>query len=434
MSIRGSRLASTLRRAGATVPWRARRRFLRAAIALHWSAVVLCGGAVLTSGCAQLVQRHLDVATAPASATRFVGGNHVELLTTGPRIENALLDAVAAATNSVNLETYILAADEVGTRLARALVAARERGVTVNLMYDSYGSRDLPDAFIAQLRSAGIATLEFNPLDPRDTRGAWEPNHRDHRKLLIVDGRTAILGGANIRRPPSVDGERRWRDTDVLVKGPVVTQFQDLFVASWLAESATPMAPAFYYPSLSKVGDQQVRAVGEGPDSDNIYAALTAAISKARTSVHLTTPYFVPDPRLLTAIQNASRRGVEVALMLPSDSDVPAALAAARSYYDELMAAGVTVYELQGALLHAKTAVVDHSWSTIGSANLDMRSFLFNREVNAVVLGHDFGTKMEVLFFQDVANSVRIDEGKWRMRGIRARFAELIARMFWYLW
>lgn len=258
---------------------------------------------VLAYGCTRLAEQQFDTMTeAPRRLASFVGGNHVEVLSDGPRIENALLDAVAGASDSVNLETYILAADDVGTRLADALIAARRRGVTVNLMYDSFGSHELGDDFLQRLRAAGVVTLEFNPVNPLLARGAWRPNNRDHRKLMVVDGSTAILGGANIPRPDRIHLKSQWRDTDILIAGPVVADFQDLFIKSWLAQSGDRLPAAAYYPLLRPVGDQEVWALGEGPDSNNIYSALVAAIGAAQMTVHLTTPYFAPDPTLLRAI------------------------------------------------------------------------------------------------------------------------------------
>jgi cardiolipin synthase len=261
--------------------------------------------------------------------------------------------------------------------------------------------------------------LEFNPVNPLHAREDWQLNHRDHRKLLVVDGRTAFVGGVNIssvyssgsilRRPgrqPARSGAQ-WRDTHVQIDGPVVAEFQRLFLQAWERQRGPLLVVRTPFPALQPAGSEIVRAIGSSPEDpfSLIYVTLLAAIGNAQQQVWLTQAYFVPDPQLLAALKAAVRRGVDVRIILPSATDSALVFHAGRSYYTELLRAGVTILERRDTLLHAKTAVVDGVWSTVGSTNLDWRSFLHNDEVNAVILGRGFAAQMEAMFAADEAAS-----------------------------
>jgi cardiolipin synthase len=276
--------------------------------------------------------------------------------------------------------------------------------------------------------------LEFNPINPLRARDGWRPNHRDHRKVFIVDGAVAIIGGANIEHPYAVNRETYWRDTDIRLDGPVVAQLQTLFMQTWREQGGAPLPDADYFPVVPNAGDQVVRILGSTETTTPIYSTLISAIAASRKYVYLTTPYFAPDAQLLAAIEGAAARGVDVKLVLPSFSDFPPALAAARFHYEELLDTGVEIYERQHAWLHAKTAVIDGVWSTVGSTNLDRRSFLFNREVNAMLLGSEFAQRMEISFAQDMSESTRIVAYTWQRRSATERFEEWLANLGSYWW
>jgi len=294
---------------------------------------------------------------------------------------------------------------------------------------------------------SGINVLEFNPVNPLLAEKDWELNQRDHRKLLIVDGRTAFLGGINISsvysggsfskgsRAARSEGDLKWRDTDLQIQGPVVAEFQKLFIASWDGQKGTPLATRNYYPTLAIAGKEVVRAIGSSPDEPYslIYATLLSAIGSAESSVHLTNAYFAPDPQLLAALEAASQRGVEVKLILPSETDSWLVFNLGRSYYEQLLRAGVKIYERQGMILHSKTALIDGVWATVGSTNLDWRSFLHNWELNAVVLGPDFGSQVQAMFNKDLTSSEEITLEQWRHRSIIKRMKESFARV-WQYW
>ncbi|HMC17461.1 MAG TPA: phospholipase D-like domain-containing protein, partial [Albitalea sp.] len=226
-----------------------------------------------------------------------------------------------------------------------------------------------------------------------------------------------------------------WRDTQLQIEGPVVADFQKLFLETWQHQKGDPLPQRNYFPTLSSRGNHVVRALGGTPDEpySAIYATLISAIDSAESEVLLSNAYFAPDPQLREALKNAVQRGVDVKLLLPSKTDSALIFHAGRSYYDELLEAGVRIYERKAALLHSKTVLIDGVWSTVGSTNLDWRSFLHNQELNAVVLGADFGTQMKAAFERDLAESQPVELTQWRQRGLGFRMKEALARM-WEYW
>ena len=372
--------------------------------------------------------------------------NKVELLQDGPATYQAMIDAIDAAADHINLETYILEDDEVGQRFADALIAKQLAGVQVNLIRDSVGTLGTPSKFFTRLSAVGIQVLEFNPVNPLTAKAGWTVNQRDHRKLLIIDGRIAFLGGVNISSVYSggsfspQSSERPgaalpWRDTHLQLEGPVVGELQKLFIETWEKQQGNTLIPRDYFPVSQHRGNDVVRAVGSSPDDPYslIYVTLISALRSAQSEIWLTNAYFVPDPQLLAALKQAAARGVDVQLILPSSTDSWLVLHAGRAYYSELLKAGVKLHQRRDALLHVKTAVIDGVWSTVGSTNLDWRSFLHNQEVNAVVLGTDFGGKMRAAFLADRDKSEQVTLEQWRRRPLDARVKELLGRL-WEYW
>ncbi|BAN47037.1 cardiolipin synthase [Metapseudomonas resinovorans] len=373
-------------------------------------------------------------------------GNHVELLQDGPATYAAMFAAIDGARDHINMETYILEGDETGQRFADALIAKQRSGVQVNLIYDSVGTLGTPPEFFARLKEAGIRLVEFNPVNPMTAKAGWELNQRDHRKLLIVDGRVAILGGVNISgvysggsfgssRGRGEGEDLPWRDTDLRLEGPVVADLQKLFISTWDRQKGGELVKRHYFPPLEPKGKEVVRAIGSSPEEpySQIYATLISALHSAQSEIWLTSAYFVPDPQLLDALKQAVARGVDVRLVVPSSTDSWLVFHAGRAYYSELLEAGVRIYERRDALLHVKAGVIDGVWSTVGSTNLDWRSFLHNQEVNVVVLGADFGERMRQAFLYDVKGSEELTAEKWRKRPVSARMSERIGRV-WEYW
>jgi cardiolipin synthase len=388
--------------------------------------------------------RHLALEAA-LSDSPLSTGNKVQLLQDGQMTYPAMFAAIEAARDHINLETYILDDDPIGQRFAAALIAKQRAGVQVNLIRDGVGTLRTPAAFFEPLRAAGVAIVVFNPVNPLTAKAGWDVNQRDHRKLLIVDGKTAFTGGINISSVYSSSGSvgqtgrpgsgLPWRDTDLQIDGPVVAEFQKLFIETWQKQKGPPLAKRRYFPPLTRQGDEVVHAVAGSPDErySLVYATLISAIDSAEKEVLLTNAYFVPDPQLVASLKGAVARGVDIKLLLPAVTDSALVLHAGRSYYDELLRGGIKIYERQNALLHSKTALIDGVWSTVGSTNLDWRSFLHNQEVNAVVLGNAFGQRMRAAFDADLAASKPVTLAQWEQRSPLQRIKEMFGRL-WQYW
>ena len=416
-----------------------------------------------TAACAQLPDVDGDVLRARAEAgggqdtlavmreegekiagIRFVDGNKVTLLLDGAATYPTMLAAIRKAKKRIDMESFMFD-DSEGKRFAAVLIAKRRAGVEVNLIYDAIGSDDTSEALFNKMRASGIRLVEYNPVDPGSIIDS-SFNHRDHRKLLIVDGAVAFTGGVNIsalyrlklkiKKAVGADGDEGedaaldpektpWRDTHVMIAGPVVAEFEKFYAETWRAQHGHPV-PAPPPTPQTRRGDLWVQAIDGTPDLGRytIYRSLIAAIAVARQSVHLTTAFFVPTPDLTDALEDAARRGVDVTLILPSQSSSDLSLHAGHGAYEDLMEAGVKIFERQNVILHAKTAVIDGVWSTIGSSNLDWRSVLFNNECDAVILGGKFGGQMETMFRNDLAQSKRIDPEAWADRPLLEKLQE----------
>ncbi len=372
----------------------------------------------------------------------FVAGNAVTLLTDGQQTYAALAAAIDGARQRIDMESYEFDPVE-GARFGDLLLAKRAQGVEVNLIFDSFGSLDTPASLIARLRQGGVLVLEYHPVG-FFTGLPLDLNRRDHRKLLVVDDAIAITGGVNInqvydirrqtRRGRPVDPAKlAWRDTDVRIEGPVVGQFERIFEQTWKGQHGPPLPPP--PPPATRRGDALVQAIDGTPSRHRtlIYRTLLVTISLARTSIHLTTGFFAPTPDLDHALEAAARRGVDVEIVVPAHSSSATVIAAGRAHYEDLLEAGVKIFERRGVFLHAKTAVIDHAWATVGSANLDWRSVIYNNEINAVILDRGFAQRMEALFADDVAASRPIDPQTWARRSWLERIKEKSARAFEFL-
>jgi cardiolipin synthase len=387
-----------------------------------------------------ILEHHIGVVES-VTESPLTKGNKVTLLVDGPATYAAMFEAMQQAREHINLETFILEGDEIGHKFTELLVQKQAEGVQVNIIYDSVGSIKTPESFFKRLRDGGIQVVEFNPLHPLQDKGRWSLIHPDHRKILVVDGRIAIIGGINISSvyTSSLSGRKKakgeplpWRDTDIQIEGPAVAEVQKLFLQTWLRQKGPELAEQDYLPGQKEYGSALVRVVGSTPGQDNrnTFIVYVSAITFAEKSIYLTNAYFIPDEQILTAFKDAAGRGVDVKLILPSTSDSSLAVHAARYNYAGLLRAGVKIYELRKAVLHAKTAVIDGVWSTVGSTNLDYWSLLSNDEVNAVVLDRDFAGKMEDMFAMDLAQSEQILLEKWRKRPALQKLREAFGHLF----
>jgi cardiolipin synthase len=388
--------------------------------------------------------KNLAVLEEQATGVPLIADNRVTLLFDGPATMREMMAAARAATSSINLETYIFDQDKIGIEFADLLIEKQRQGVAVNIMVDAVGAIATPAEFFDRMRQAGIRVVIFNPVNPAKAKGNWDLNNRNHRKLMVVDGKVAFTGGINIsstyansslfrsrQRKENADGSKvGWRDTHVKIEGPAVAPLQYSFVNLWVQQEAGELPKADYFPPLAAAGDKLIRVLAGNPDGDSdIYKALVVAITEAKKSIHITSAYFVPDQQIVDALAAAAQRGVDVKLVLPGVSDHSMIRYAGQGFYDQLLKAGVKIFELQIAVLHAKTAVIDSAWSTIGSANIDRRSFLHNYELNVVVIDPAFGRDMESAFNEDLRDSKQVTLEQWKHRPWMDRIREWAARL-----
>jgi cardiolipin synthase len=365
----------------------------------------------------------------------FSQGNRVLLLRSGSDFFVDLFTAIEGATTSICLEFYIVRADQTGRRLAELLRRAVQRGVKVEFLYDYIGSFDTPASFFASLEKDGICCAAFNP--PPFRNGLSWFDKRDHRKIAIIDCRLAYACGLNIGDEyAGIDPLRSWRDMGLRLEGPAALELHQLFLENWRA--ASDHLPFSCTCSLLPPagGDAAVAIVSGGPHHNlsRIRDAFLLGMASAGTSIRIETPYFVPGPRFLRAMFRAARRGVAVEIILPARSDVLLLRLVNRSYYAALLKGGVKVYERQGAILHAKLMLIDSSWTVVGSANLDQRSFHRNYEVSVVVASPEFGRQVEELFVGELSSSRLIVLSEHERRSWLIRWMEwLLLPLNWFL-
>jgi len=391
------------------------------------------------------LERHLAVEQIVAESPLFIG-NHVRILRDGPETFPAMFAAIRAARNYVYLEYYIF--EDVscdGEMLSDLLVRQSKAGIHIRIIYDGVGSIGTDSAFFDKLRAAGVEVIEFNPLNPWKYHYGF--NSRDHRKLLVADGTVAILGGVNLsstyQSAPSGSSNEKadaaqgakdvWHDTDIEIVGPVVQELETIFRDHWREQEGIPLeADTDVELPSEPVGDEVVRILRSSPSKlkRRYYVTVISAIRNAESSIWITSAYFVPTHQEKVGLMAAARRGIDVRLLLPSRSDSGPALAVQHSHYEDLLRAGVKIYERDDGILHSKTMVIDKVWSIVGSSNFDHRSVLFNDEIDAVVLGKETGAKLAADFMADLQHARAIDMEQWRHRSTLEHMRE----GFWKLW
>ncbi|MEZ4372656.1 MAG: phospholipase D-like domain-containing protein [Polyangiaceae bacterium] len=367
----------------------------------------------------------------------FVAGNRLLLLRNGSQAFPEMLTAIEGAKRQVLLEMYWFDSDHIGRRFADALLRAAARGVEVRVIYDAIGSIDADDAMFEELSRGGVRVVEFNPILPWRERFRWaRVSRRDHRKILVVDGCIGFTGGINIAAPwwPEDDSVEPWRDDMVRVEGPVVEEFVHLFESTWQLE--TGEALQLFEPELAleqgRLHGKSVSVLGEAyyRNRRQIARAYLANIRAAQSRVWITNSYFVPDRPVVKALIAAAQRGVDVRVLLPGEIDVKIVRYASQAVWGKLMRAGVRIFEWSGNVLHAKTAVIDGGWCTIGTFNLDHLSVFSNLEVNLSVRDPEFGEALEQSFLSDLERSREITPHDFAFRPLGERLLELFLYRF----
>ncbi|MBC8018937.1 MAG: cardiolipin synthase [Verrucomicrobia bacterium] len=365
--------------------------------------------------------------------------NSVELFHGGRQFFEAFFAAVRSAEHTILLEYYLIHEDHIGAELARELAAAVQRGVTVMLIYDYIGCLETPASYFKNLSKQGIGLLSFNV--PSFMRGFYGFDKRDHRKMTIVDGQLAFLGGFNIgdEYAGSLSGKLSFRDLGFSIRGEAVGELEAIFHETWngeRVETAVRVAAELSRQSGSKNGDAAVNIISGGPRQRHFYIreAFQVNIASAAEEILIATPYFVPGPRIIRSLLRAVRRGVRVRLLLPARSDVPLVLLLGRSSYATLLKGGVEIFELEREILHAKVMLIDGERTVIGSANLDQRSFHRNYEINCIVDNMDFGGQIRSLLLEEIAGSRQVKLDIHERRGLLIRFMERVVSLFgWFL-
>lgn len=358
-----------------------------------------------------------------------VGGNAVDIVREGEQLFDTLEQAFAAATQHIHLIYYIWEADYTGERLRNALVQAAQRGVTVRLLVDDVGSRQANARFFAPLLAAGGQVERFLKVNVLSRQ--LNLNNRNHRKVVIIDGTLAFTGGMNVGDVYAGRGEP-WQDLHARIQGPVVYTLQEVFCQDWYHATGEDLVSEVYFPAIADAGTIHAQFLASGPADERwqaIHTVLFAAMNLANTRIWIETPYFVPDRPILMALQTAALRGVDVRLLLPGKSDHPLVLYAGRSFIDDLLAAGVRVFEMYQAMPHAKAVMIDSNFATLGSANMDQRSFRLNFEGNIFFYSSEIASKMEQDFLNACANTQEVTEAQRCKISKRQRLAESIARL-----
>lgn len=364
----------------------------------------------------------------------IVGGNRVEVLLNGDATFPVMLRAIKAAQSSITFAQYLFEGGVLAREFAEAFAERCRAGVKANILLDSHGSGNTPADILALMRDAGCRVEFFRPVEVPALIFPWRLlryNYRNHRRILVIDGKIGFTGGYGIADTWKGDGRTadHWRETNVRIEGPAVKFLQAAFAESWLETTAIAIGGEIYFPRLSPVGEMPVQIVSSSPAGGSFqnYMLFLLSINSARRSILITNPYFIPDSAMTQALLNAVARGVRVLVLAPGKIDSRLTYVASRSHYGELLQGGVEIFEYQPALMHAKTMVVDDIWATIGSTNFDNRSFALNEELNLTVYNRPVAQRLAAVFREDLKHSKKITYEEWRSRSVFERLWEIFA-------
>ena len=393
--------------------------------------------AILDSGLIEEKYKTLTEFIRRSGSSPLTANNDVKLLINGEDKFPVLVKALLNAKNHIHLEYYIYENDITGNEIAEILIKKAKEGVEVRFMYDDFGSHGLGKSFIQRLKRAGVQTAPFYKI--KWYALASRINYRNHRKIIIIDGNVSFVGGINMSDKYRNDLETKnrlyWRDTHLMITGQATAYLQYLFVCDWNFCSNTKLAYSeVYFPDTSQqeiIENDVVQIAASGPDSSQplIFYSLLEAISCAKKSIYITSPYFIPGESLMDALIIAIQSGLDVKVLIPGISDSKMVNAAASAYYTELLQYGAKIYKYNKGFVHAKTMVIDNDLSIIGSANMDYRSFDLNFEVNAMVYSKNIANQLTVAFEDDLKVSEQIDKDSWINRPKYIHLWEKVVRL-----
>jgi cardiolipin synthase len=368
----------------------------------------------------------------------LTNNNDVKLLINGESKFSEVIKCLKQAKEHIHIEYYVFEDDNIGNQIFEILIEKAKSGIKVRFIYDDFGSRSIRNKQIERLESAGVEVFPFYKI--KLIALANRMNYRNHRKIIVIDGKTSFVGGINVSdryiNSESNKSQVYWRDTHLKIHGPATWYLQYLFLCDWnfcandnveLSNQLFPQKNTF-----QSTQDKHVQITASGPDSDvpTILFALLQAINLAEKEVLITTPYFIPSNSIMDAILISAKSGVNVKLIVPKKSDSKLVNAAASSYYTTLLKSGVEIYRYHKGFVHAKTMVIDNEIAIVGTANMDVRSFDLNFEVNAIVYDEETTVELRKAFYNDILDSTKIDLDLWNKRSMFQKFLEKLARLF----
>ena len=362
----------------------------------------------------------------------ILASNRVSALINGDQIFPAMLESIRNARKSIDLETYIYWSGDIGQEFAEALAERARAGVKVHVLIDWIGSRKVDSHDLQLMREAGVEVEKYNPL-------VWfnlaRLNHRDHRKLLVVDGKIGFTGGAGLADlwQGNADAPKHWRDTQFRLEGPAVAQMQAAFMDNWTKTTGRVLDTEDYFSELQPAGNDLAQVFFSSPrdGTESVRLMYLLAIAAATKNIRLSASYFVPGPLTTEELVDASQRGVNVEIIVPgAETDVPVARYASRSKWGPLLQAGIKIYEYEPTMFHCKVMIVDDVWVTVGSANFDNRSFRLNDEANLNVYSAEFSAEQARIFEEDKQKARLISYKEWKRRGLCTKLLEKILSPF----
>ncbi len=361
-------------------------------------------------------------------------GNDVQILINGEEKYKKLREDLKSAKHHIHMEYFVIVDDELGAEILDLLMKKAEEGVKIRLIYDDVGS-NLTRKYKKKLTKSKVEHYAFMPVIFSNSTSKL--NYRDHRKIVVIDGHIGYVGGINLEKKydNSYKNERYWRDTHLRLEGSAVGSLQTSFLLSWefLANEEMEVSDGFFPAHKPTSKDSvAVQVAASGPDTDwaNIMEALFAAINSAREYIYITSPYLVPNDEIITALGTAARSGVDVRILIPYKSDSLGAQYATDSYIEQMLCSKIKIFRYKKGFIHAKTLVIDDIFSSVGTANLDYRSFSINFEINALMYGKTTASRLKKIFLDDMKDGEEVELERWEERSVTRKLKESVCRLW----